>query len=439
MEMQLVAAPHRPERAARHWLAVLVSSFVGAALVAAFVASGAHQHVTGLLAGAPPIVPGTGEGVTITTEDVDAANAKVVKELGKMKTVEVGSIRGSQPTDEVEAKAIIGDMNHYVRTMGDEFYPVTGPHNDITKEADAIIDASNRDNMDITGKAGAEIYEVASDPSAPGSAWLRGSIPNYNAESTYIISGVDGNYEKELENAPTMKVVGGKVPAREVAAEIVDDAYRDPTSPDCTGSVDGDGIHGVGHGTPPCSKMLKFRRPKTMAPSDPRLSKIYVNISMPFLTCSEEAKEAVRHAIAEAADAAVADVVFPADLEEAEGEGSGEGSGEGAQALFDALKPTQAMILASSSDLTLEEVDTFLTHVLEAHEHRKHDESTPQQQGGGKHAARSGSATVSSVSDVDRSKSEPIEAKKRLSRANSSSAAKMEPSLANLQGRRGSV
>ena len=120
-------------------------------------------------------------------------------------------------------------------------------------------------------------------------------------------------------------------------------------------------------------------------------------------------------------------------------EGSGEGSGEGAQALFDALKPTQAMILASSSDLTLEEVDTFLTHVLEAHEHRKHDESTPQQQGGGKHAARSGSATVSSVSDVDGSKSEPIEAKKRLSRANSSSAAKMEPSLANLQGRRGSV
>ena len=114
--------------------------------------------------------------------------------------------------------------------------------------------------MDITGKAGATLYKVASDPNQPASAWLRGSIPNYRAESAYITSGVDGNYEKELENALN-GVVGGKVPAREVADKIVDAAYKDPTSPDCTGSVDADGVHGVGHGTSPCIATLKFRKP----------------------------------------------------------------------------------------------------------------------------------------------------------------------------------
>ena len=36
-----------------------------------------------------------------------------------------------------------------------------------------------------------------------------------------------GNYEKELENAPTMSVVSGKLPARTVAAEIIDDAVKE--------------------------------------------------------------------------------------------------------------------------------------------------------------------------------------------------------------------
>ena len=121
---------------------------------------------------------------------------------------------------------------------------------------------ANADNMDVTGKAGATLYAAATDPHAPLSAWLRGSIPNYRAESQYILSGVFGNYEKSLENMPTMAVVSGKLPARTVAYTIIDEAYKDKTSPDCTGSVDKDGVHGVGKGTPPCTALLKFNKPK---------------------------------------------------------------------------------------------------------------------------------------------------------------------------------
>ena len=107
-----------------------------------------------------------------------------------------------------------------------------------------------------------------------------------------------GNYEKELENAPTMSVVSGKLPARTVAAEIIDDAVKAKTSPDCTvprvpstpllspksplimsvaatdsmmvmmqtqGTVDADGVHGVGHGTPPCTAMTTFSKPGAAA------------------------------------------------------------------------------------------------------------------------------------------------------------------------------
>ena len=47
-----------------------------------------------------------------------------------------------------------------------------------------------------------------------------------------------------------MSVVGGKVSARQVAAVIVDSAVN--ASFDCTGVVDQYGIHGFGHGYPPC-------------------------------------------------------------------------------------------------------------------------------------------------------------------------------------------
>jgi len=43
------------------------------------------------------------------------------------------------------------------------------------------------------------------------------------AESNYILSGVYGNYEKELENQPTMAVMSGKLPPRTVAYAIIDE------------------------------------------------------------------------------------------------------------------------------------------------------------------------------------------------------------------------
>ena len=50
------------------------------------------------------------------------------------------------------------------------------------------------------------------------------------------------------------------VPARTVAYKIIDAAYEDATSPDCTGSVDADGEHGVGKGTPPCTALVCHKR-----------------------------------------------------------------------------------------------------------------------------------------------------------------------------------
>jgi hypothetical protein len=38
----------------------------------------------------------------------------------------------------------------------------------------------------------------AKDPTDIRGASLRGSMPNYNAEAKYIISGVKGNYEKQV-------------------------------------------------------------------------------------------------------------------------------------------------------------------------------------------------------------------------------------------------
>jgi len=198
--------------------------------------------------------------VEITEEDVEASKAKVKSDLDAMATQKAGTITGSVPTDEEEASAII-DGADYIKHMGEPFWPVTGPHSDDAAEADSIIDHANADNVDVTGKAGATLYAAASDPSAPASAWMKGSIPNYRAESNYILSGVFGNYEKELENQPTMSVVSGKLPPRTVAYNIIEEAYKDKTSPDCTGSVDKDGVHGVGKGTPPCTAMLQFRKP----------------------------------------------------------------------------------------------------------------------------------------------------------------------------------
>jgi len=209
----------------------------------------------------PGVVDPNAAAVEITADDVAASVAQVKADLGAMATEKAGRVTGSVPTDEAEASAII-DGADYIKNMGKPFWPVTGPHSDDAAEADMIIDNANADNVDVTGKAGATLYAAASDPSAPAAAWMRGSIPNYRAESNYILSGVYGNYEKELENQPTMAVVSGKLPPRTVAYAIIDEAYKDKTSPDCTGSVDSDGVHGVGKGTPPCTAMLQFRKPE---------------------------------------------------------------------------------------------------------------------------------------------------------------------------------
>ena len=369
VELELTAphGAHVSHRRQRHfWTAGTASVLLGVTLVAVLALSGSGGRRS-VLSEALPL---NDEEVDITTEDVNQANAEVNADLHALQTEQAGHVRGSMPTDEVEASAIVGDMDHYVRSMGDKFGDVTSSHSDDQAEADRIIDIANKEGVDTTGKSGATIYEAVSDASLPHTAFLRGSIPNYRAESAYIVSGVDGNYEKELENAPTMSVVGGKVPAREVAYRIIDEAYKDKTSPDCTGTVDKDGVHGVGKGTPPCSATVAFKKPKNMAGSH-LVSKVFVNISLDMTQsdhvyasqnalaggmCNDATKAHVRSALAEAAGVGSADVILASDAvveEEGAGDGAGDGSGaviHDASDTVSAEKATRTSLLKKSAE-----------------------------------------------------------------------------------------
>jgi hypothetical protein len=47
------------------------------------------------------------------------------------------------------------------------------------------------------------------------------------AESRYVVGGVTGNYERELENSPAARLsTDGRASARDVASLIIDSAYR---------------------------------------------------------------------------------------------------------------------------------------------------------------------------------------------------------------------
>jgi hypothetical protein len=207
------------------------------------------------------------EADAITEDDVVNAQATIQADLDAQPTQIAAHIRGTQPTDTEEAAAIMsGNGPEGERDMA-RYNAIDGSHSSLPRVADQIINDVEASSTDVTGKAGASTYEnlldtvAGEDPNDSRGAWLRGSLPNYRAESNYITSGVVGNYEKELENQPTMSVVSGKLPARTVANEIIDDAVKARTSPDCTGTVDEDGVHGIGKGTPPCTAMTTFSKP----------------------------------------------------------------------------------------------------------------------------------------------------------------------------------
>jgi hypothetical protein len=191
----------------------------------------------------------------ITPDQQAAATAAVQDRLNHMAGFTAGGIKGSVPTDEIEAQAIMGDNGPEMERQMTIPFAIDGHHSSYTEVADAIIDNANKDNIDVTGAKGALTYQQAVSHSSDASM-LKGSLPTYRAETSYILSGISGNYEKSLENGPTMSVVGGHVPARDVANTIVDAAVGDIDSPDCTGVVDGAGIHGPGHGKPSCKEPI---------------------------------------------------------------------------------------------------------------------------------------------------------------------------------------
>jgi len=211
---------------------------------------------------------------TITKNDVDLARADVVAHLAQQPTQVAAAITGSIPTDEEEAAAIMQGNGPEGEADMSRYNLLDGSHSSAPDVADTIINDVEESTTDVTGKAGALTYDNLldansdDDPNDTRGAWLRGSLPNYRAEANYIASGVHGNYEKELENGPTMAVVGGSVPPRTVAYNIIDSAEADVTSPDCTGTTDKDGQHGVGKGTPPCTAMVSFAKEPVEAEED---------------------------------------------------------------------------------------------------------------------------------------------------------------------------
>merc|ERR1712205_127561 len=240
--------------------AVLSAVLLALALVAVSTLDGSSTAV------APLVLTGAGAPGNTDIEDADISQEDEEQAIENMQDT-----LDAQPTDEEEAAAIMaGNGPEGERDMA-RYNAIDGSHSGAVQVADKIIDDVEDSSTDVTGKAGAMAYENLldkvsdRDPNDVRGAWLRGSMPNYRAESAYITSGVMGNYEKELENAPTMSVVSGKLPARTVAAEIIDDAVKAKTSPDCTGTVDADGVHGVGHGTPPCTAMTTFSKPGAAA------------------------------------------------------------------------------------------------------------------------------------------------------------------------------
>jgi hypothetical protein len=133
----------------------------------------------------PGVTDPDAAGAEITADDLAGEQEKVKEDLEAMATEKAGHLTGSVPTDEEEASAII-DGADYIKHMGEPYHNVVRPHSNDAEEADSIIDNANKDNMDVTGKAGADLYAVASDPTAPMSAWMKGSIPNYRESCVYV-------------------------------------------------------------------------------------------------------------------------------------------------------------------------------------------------------------------------------------------------------------
>jgi hypothetical protein len=228
--------------------------------------------VTTLDGSAKIVATESGAGVTdptvatITNADVDLAKSEVVAHLNQQPTQIAAHVRGSVDTSESEAIAIMSGNGPEGEADMARYNGIDGSHSSAPQVADQIINDVEETTTDVTGKAGALTYanlldaNSSEDPNDTRGAWLRGSLPNYRAEANYIESGVHGNFEKSLENGPTMSVVGGATPPRDVAYRIIDAAEEDVTSPDCTGSTDADGEHGVGKGTPPCTAMTSFAK-----------------------------------------------------------------------------------------------------------------------------------------------------------------------------------
>jgi len=276
--MQLVAPmPASSGRQTRVYMSAVVSVLLlGLALVAVSTFDGsAKPDVLSDLSGSNPAGLTDDEPpAVITVADVDLAKSEIVAHLAQKPTQIAAHITGSIPTDEREAAAIMQGNGPEGEADMAAYNAIDGSHSSAPDVADKIINDVEESTTDVTGKAGALTYDnlldanSGEDPNDSRGAWLRGSLPNYRAESNYIISGVDGNYEKELEDGPTMSVVGGNVPLRTVAYKIIDAAEADVTSPDCTGTVDEDGVHGVGKGTPPCTAMVSFVKEPVVVPGE---------------------------------------------------------------------------------------------------------------------------------------------------------------------------
>ena len=132
----------------------------------------------------------------ITVNDVDLARAEIIAHLNKQPTQVAAMAAGSIDTVEAEAAAIMQGNGPEGEADMAAYNKIDGSHSSAPQVADKIINDVEESSTDITGKAGALTYSnlldsvSGEDPSDSKGAWLRGSLPNYRAESSTCLNPI---------------------------------------------------------------------------------------------------------------------------------------------------------------------------------------------------------------------------------------------------------
>lgn len=125
---------------------------------------------------------------------MDLARAEIIAHLNKQPTQVAAMAAGSIDTVEAEAAAIMQGNGPEGEADMAAYNAIDGSHSSAPQVADKIINDVEESSTDVTGKAGALTYSnlldsvSGEDPDDTKGAWLRGSLPNYRAESSTCLN-----------------------------------------------------------------------------------------------------------------------------------------------------------------------------------------------------------------------------------------------------------